>query len=183
MKTIAAAIALAGFATAQVNYMRVMALRSASPIHYAGLNARGEHLYLGGETASYCPDSVKKAGGCPAGNTTTVVENDGYLWMGSLVPGGQSAYIDSNTGAVGYAQAHSGSVPPGSIIDGWSVKQRVLAGGQLGELCWQNGLLACPVDDSWQVFANIENHEFPSECLGFTAVFTNSTAPTAWQYT
>lgn len=45
----------------------VMAARSASPIHYLQLNAAGQKFYLGGETASYCPDQVPN---CPPGNQT-----------------------------------------------------------------------------------------------------------------
>lgn len=183
MKSFTTFLAMAGIATAQqVNYMRVMALRSASPIHYASLEARGFSLWLGGNTSSYCPDVVEKAGGCPAGNTTSVVESNGGLYMGANVPGGQIAYIDSCTGAIGYTQAHSQNIPEDAIQDGWSVQQNALADGLLGILSWRNGLLACPENGEWQVYANIEDHDFPSECLGFDAVFTNSTAPTVWQY-
>lgn len=51
----------------------VVAARSASPIHYLSLAARGNALYLGGETKSYCPDQVEKEGGvCPPGNETVL---------------------------------------------------------------------------------------------------------------
>jgi hypothetical protein len=45
----------------------VMAIRSASPIHYLQLNAAGQKFYLGGNTASYCPAQVHQ---CPPGNQT-----------------------------------------------------------------------------------------------------------------
>lgn len=45
----------------------VMAIRSASPIHYLQLNAAGQKFYLGGKTASYCPTQVPQ---CPPGNQT-----------------------------------------------------------------------------------------------------------------
>lgn len=183
MKTIAAIIALTSVAAAQMDYLRVMALRSASPIHFAPLEAREQRLFLGGKTESYCPEQVEQASGCPAGNTTTVVEDNGFLSMGTYVPGGQHVYIDNCTVEVSYTQAHSGFVPEHAILDGWSVKQNYTAGGALGLLNWTNGLLACPENDQWQIFARVEGLFFTADCLGFSAVFTNSTAPTAWQYT
>lgn len=49
-----------------------LALRSGSPIHFEPLNARDNHIYVGGKTSSYCPTGVK---GCPKGNTTVFDTN------------------------------------------------------------------------------------------------------------
>lgn len=45
----------------------VMAIRSASPIHYMQMNAAGQKFWLGGHTSSYCPTQVNP---CPPGNQT-----------------------------------------------------------------------------------------------------------------
>jgi hypothetical protein len=58
----------------------VMAVRSASPIHYAQLNAAGQKFWLGGQTSSYCPEQVQN---CPPGNQTI------------LAPGGNSLVRDT----------------------------------------------------------------------------------------
>lgn len=63
----------------------VMAVRSASPIHYLQLNAAGQKFWLGGQTSSYCPTEVVQD--CPPGNQTV------------LAPGGnalvrETAYMD-----------------------------------------------------------------------------------------
>jgi hypothetical protein len=48
----------------------VMAIRSASPIHYSQMNAAGQKFYLGGTTSSYCPDLEGIT--CPPGNQTVI---------------------------------------------------------------------------------------------------------------
>lgn len=52
---------------------QVMALRSASPIHFLGMTASRNSFWLGGETATYCPDVVKQQGACPEGTQTVLV--------------------------------------------------------------------------------------------------------------
>jgi hypothetical protein len=48
-----------------------MASRSASPIHFLPMTARGGHFWLGGKTSSYCPKEVEEMGGvCPPGTET-----------------------------------------------------------------------------------------------------------------
>ena len=87
MKTFAAVSALVASAAAQ-SYFTVMSARSASPIHFLSLEARGDKFYLGGGPPSaYCPTEVGDA--CPSGNTTTLIGGDGGLSMGVIVPGGQ----------------------------------------------------------------------------------------------
>lgn len=54
----------------------VMAIRSASPIHYLQMNAAGQKFYLGGSTASYCPSQVPH---CPPGNQTVFTPNGASL--------------------------------------------------------------------------------------------------------
>lgn len=54
----------------------VMAMRSASPIHFAQLNAAGQKFYLHGETASYCPEQVEH---CPPGKQTVFAPGGGSL--------------------------------------------------------------------------------------------------------
>lgn len=78
MKTVLASIALpllaaaapapAASAPAAPPAFGVMAVRSASPIHYSQMNAAGQKFWLGGSTSSYCPDIEGIV--CPPGNTT-----------------------------------------------------------------------------------------------------------------
>jgi hypothetical protein len=60
----------------------VMAVRSASPIHYLQMNAAGQKFWLGGQTSSYCPTQVGQ--NCPPGNQTV------------LAPGGNSLVRNPN---------------------------------------------------------------------------------------
>ncbi|KAJ6011615.1 hypothetical protein N7451_003027 [Penicillium sp. IBT 35674x] len=161
----------------------VMAVRSASPIHYMQMNAAGQKFYLGGTTASYCPsiDGIV----CPPGNQTVFAA--GGNAMDVEVPGGQQVYVDP-TGALSFTQAHSASIPAGSAVGGlvyetgqpWSHYSFNGWGAQ--------GFMACPTTDNrWQVFAAMQNATVPSgdvaDCLGFSAIaLTYSGDIPAWQY-
>ena len=182
MKTFAAIAAFAGLASA--DYFSLMALRSASPIHFEMVSARDARLYLGGNTGSSCPAESIGAENCPAGNVTSFASNgNGGLDMGAEVPGGQQVYI-TPCGEVGYTIPHSAQVPEGAIVDGWT-----FSGSEngLSYVSWKNGLVACPTEEAngiYQVFAAVEGKEFGDECLGFDAVETDGTQqPTAWEYT
>lgn len=58
-----------------VNTFSVMALRSASPIHFLPMTASGGSLWIGGQTRSFCPENVPN---CPPGNVTAVVGETEY---------------------------------------------------------------------------------------------------------
>ena len=64
-------------ATAQAQYFSVISARSASPIHLRPLAARNYGIYIGGETASNCPENVAES--CPNTTYTNVCE-DFYLF-------------------------------------------------------------------------------------------------------
>ena len=92
MKTATIAAGLATLCgAAQAQYFSVIASRSASPIHFLTMNARGQRIYLGGETASYCPDVAAQQNACPPGNYTNFYypSASGAMLMGANVPGGQ----------------------------------------------------------------------------------------------
>lgn len=61
----------------------VMAIRSASPIHYMQMNAAGQKFWLGGQTSSYCPTMVSD---CPPGNQTVFAAGGSALVRTQLVP-------------------------------------------------------------------------------------------------
>ncbi|KAJ5963946.1 uncharacterized protein N7479_003822 [Penicillium vulpinum] len=161
----------------------VMAMRSASPIHFLQMNAVGQKFWLGGKTTSYCPEQVEP--NCPPGDQTVFAPGGSSL--DTMVPGGQQVYIDPN-GALSFTQAHSANIPQGSsrgpfqyaVGDPWS---HYTFNG------WgASGFMACPADDNrWQVFAAIQNATVPhgnvDECLGFsaTAITYEGDVP-AWQY-
>lgn len=55
----------------------VMALRSASPIHYMPMQARGREFWLGGDPSTYCPEVVGDA--CPEEQDFTVIAGLRYM--------------------------------------------------------------------------------------------------------
>jgi hypothetical protein len=176
--TIAAAAGLLSAASAE--YLELTSARSASPIHYQSVSASGLSIWLNKPTASYCPDSVKEIGSCPPGNVTEFSLGDGILSMGVVVPGGQQVYIEPDTGAVKYTQAHSVAMPENAIVTGWTNNPS----NGFGILSNSNGgFIACPESDgSYKVFIGLECIEFADSCLGFDALSSNVTDAGAWQY-
>lgn len=180
MQTFAITAALATLASSvSAQYFGLIAARSGSPIHLSAINANANGLYIGRDTASYCPDTV--VDDCPPGNSTTFSISGSTLNMGAEVPGGQQAYIKNCSGEISYTIPHSGAEPEDAIRDGWTLSP----GSSLGSLSWTNGLLACPVANEtgvYQIFAQVEDTKFSTECLGFDALASNVTAVTAWEY-
>ena len=75
ISSLVTAIALLGASvTAQTPsdefHLSLMSVRSASPIHFGSISARGGNFYIWGPPPStYCPPSVSN---CPAGNETSI---------------------------------------------------------------------------------------------------------------
>ncbi|KAL4898692.1 hypothetical protein BDV59DRAFT_197571 [Aspergillus ambiguus] len=173
----------------------VMAARSASPIHFLSMNARGGHFWLGGKTSSYCPEQVEEIGGaCPPGKETAFF---GERSLAVEVPGGQQIYVDAH-GALSFTVPHSGYIPPGSSMGPFEHTP----GNPIGHWTYKgqgtNGFMACPVpvngtadvqkSPQWQVYAALQNATVPSgrvgDCLGFDAmaIQRNSSDAAAWEY-
>lgn len=179
MKSFVAISALVATTLAQAPaYFGVMSTRSASPLHFQQLTARGGKFFLGGgPPSSYCPPQVGE--NCPVGNTTVLAGGYGGLSLGVVVPGGQQVYVAPD-GTLSYTQAHSAYVPTGSVRDGWSRTE----GENFGNLAFTGGLYGCPGAEGqgYQVFGKIDGVELNEGCLGFNALTFNSTQPGAWQY-
>ncbi|KAL6707849.1 hypothetical protein ACN47E_003749 [Coniothyrium glycines] len=165
------------------SYFGVMSARSASPIHFQTLNARGGKFYLGGPgPSSYCP--VAQVGdACPPGNTTVLAGGDRTLALGVIVPGGQRVYVAPD-GALSYTQAHSAYIPTGSIVDQFS-REAPAAGQSFGYLNFETGFVACPAageGQGYQVFGQVDGGNFGDGCLGFNALTVATDKAGAWQY-
>ena len=106
------------------------------------------------------------------------------------VPGGQAVYV-SQTGALGFTQAHSGLIPPGASYIGFFDAK----GANFGEFTYYGkGFLACPAKGGkgpYQVFAKVAGmtdavvpNGKVAQCIKFSAVapFYDVSGPAAWQY-
>lgn len=155
-------------------------------IHGKAITAGGLHLGIGGTTSSYCPDVVGSA--CPPGTITSLVAGDGRASMNVMVPGGQQVYLRPDWN-LGYTQAHSAYIPPGSLTTGFGAYQ----GGGFVNL---NGngwpWVACPPTASggggglWNLVAkNSSNAASLSTCTPINLKINPlpQTGPSAWQYT
>ncbi|KAH8724387.1 hypothetical protein GQ44DRAFT_618153 [Phaeosphaeriaceae sp. PMI808] len=164
------------------SYFYVISTRSASPIHYQPLQARGGKFFLGGGApSSYCPVEVV-GNACPAGNTTVLAGGDKTLSLGVIVPGGQQAYV-AKDGALSYTQAHSAFIPDGAVRDQFS-RDAPQGGNSFGFLHFETGWVACPAGEGkgYQVFGQVDGATFAPECLGFNMLAAPTDAPGAWQY-
>lgn len=118
---------------------------------------------------------------------TTLRHHANIICQEVEVPGGQQVYVDP-TGALSFTQAHSASIPAGSVVGGL-VYETGQPWSHYSFNGWgTQGLMACPTTDNrWQVFAALQNATVPSgdvaDCLGFSAIaLTYSGEIPAWQY-
>lgn len=179
--------------TAAPNAYMVMAIHSASPIHYLMMEARGTNIYLGGEPATYCPDTVTQQGGtCPAGNMTVF---SGDCGLSVEVPGGQQLYVAPD-GSLDYSVAHTAVTDPAFVtcpFNFTATPDSVFNGTITTTAYGATGFMACPTNSSdlaWQVFADISDAVVPtniSDCIGFEAEVLALSWPAgeygAWEYT
>jgi len=99
------------------------------------------------------------------------------------VPGGQLVYVQPN-GALGFTQAHSASIPTGSVTMTFTLVQGTSFGTFGFSGLGANGFVACPTNGTfpYQIYANVAGGNF-NDCLGFDALTSNYTqGAAAWQY-
>ena len=158
-----------------------IALRSASPIHFAPVTAHDGAIWLNGKTKSFCPHSVLQH--CPKGKDTAFgrsgKSSKGYsLSMDTEVPGGQFVFIDKH-GRVRYTEAHSGVIPEGSITAGWEIDTSTSSSAFLSH---KQNLVACKTDgDEYAVYVARPGFD-KKHCLGFDIEAEQFKGVAAWQY-
>ncbi|OBT63419.1 hypothetical protein VE03_07170 [Pseudogymnoascus sp. 23342-1-I1] len=185
--------------SAQDTPISVFTLKAWNPqstLQGQAVNAAGRAFYLGLESpATYCP--LTTVDSCPAGNETVVYE--GGMSLAVVVPGGQMTYVETS-GAVGFTQAHSASVPAGAYIGGFTTYTTLDGNGANQTIVsWETpgyptfaGLVACPktpvyVDASatHQIYGRTPgfNQTNCVELKGLIAVGQPNSDAGAWQYT
>ena len=74
-------------------FFGLMALRSATPIHFGTVNANGGELWIGKGPSTYCPGQQGlNCSGVTTSQTTYSLSN-GILSLGVQVTGGQLMYV------------------------------------------------------------------------------------------
>ncbi|CAD0056700.1 unnamed protein product [Aureobasidium pullulans] len=144
------------------------------------IQASGNHYWVGGHAATYCPSNVGSI--CSSFPNDMTLIGNGY--MATVVPGGQSIYWQKD-GALAFTQAHSSSQWNLSYYGGGIAYE---GGGYFGP----NGedLVTCPVvppgsnTTAWQLFARLAGVSFSSSCVGvYALVHDQNITAGAWQYT
>ncbi|CAK7199456.1 hypothetical protein SEUCBS139899_002136 [Sporothrix eucalyptigena] len=154
------------------------------------VDACNQRWNLGIETCSYCPTTGVE---CPLGNSTVILAPDASAGgsepaMDVIVPGGQVVYLDPS-GAVGYTQAHSASIPTGSTQGGLAAYS---GGGFVNLNSGGYGWVACPSTSSaggsggYTLFAvDSANQATLASCTPINLKVNVQPSGTvgAWQYT
>jgi len=159
----------------------LVALKTGSDLQFASIVANGGQLWIGKETASYCPESVGAA--CPAGNETSFAAGaNANVGMNVIVPGGQQLYISTDY-AVSYTTAHSADTHGGKA-QGWVYT--AAPEGRVGSLTFPDyGFLACASPEGPGIYsiAATPGGTGTGNCTSISlGAVTYDGAPTAWQY-
>ncbi|KAH6609117.1 hypothetical protein Trco_002463 [Trichoderma cornu-damae] len=154
----------------------VMALRSASPIHFARVEAARSALFLG------LPGQNATCKGEHSDHATFYVANE-ELFLYSCTGPKQKIFVDRSgmgQGVLGYMTGDQ-SLPRYGETKGWEVdtsSNLVFKG---------SGLLACPnsIDGAWKIWLNvgIAQPGGSKGCLGITARTLENKKPVSCRYT
>ena len=174
----------------------LLAVRSASPIHFMPVQANDGQFWIGKDTTASCPS----ADGCGIYTTnTTVVDcavangNSTTCAMNAVVYGGQTVFVQSN-GTLGYGEANNNVVPHGAATQGFTLT--LPYGDQTGFFNYpghnsKGAWAACPTGAGcdlgtgkdcapWAVVSTAVSAVAPN-CLGFDIV-TYPSDVMAWEY-
>ncbi|RYP71126.1 hypothetical protein DL771_005060 [Monosporascus sp. 5C6A] len=161
---------------AESKFFTLMALRSASPVHFASVSAARSNLFLN------LPQQNATCDGEDPGYATFALQDGSlYLYRRSATP--QQIYADRSgmgQGNVGYITGAQ-SPPRNAELDGWVVDES-------GNLSLDGaGFIACPdiIEGSWSLWidAGVAQPGGSSGCLGISARAVESTKPISCQYT
>ncbi|ROT36376.1 hypothetical protein SODALDRAFT_325724 [Sodiomyces alkalinus F11] len=155
----------------------IMALRSASPIHFAQGSAARNSLFLNlPEQNATCTD-----GPAPSGAIFTLI--DGNLYLYAEPEPYQQIFVDRSgmgQGIVGYTTGDQ-PLPRNAEREGWELDAN-------NNLSFKGtGLLACPnsIDGAWRIWLSVGIGKPAGQegCLGFSPRAIELTEPQSCEYT
>lgn len=168
----------------------IMALRSASPVHFLQVNAIAGRLYLGGQTTSYCPPEQEYNSECPPGNATIFAGSCALASKSPQYPSGQTIW-NRDDGTIGYD--FSQVRPDNTYNCPWYIgtSENTAFNGTIESTPGADGFVACPTAQTgtWQLMRSVGSALKPpqgdaSACLGVSLVALgyNATRYGAWVY-
>ena len=154
----------------------IMALRSASPIHFAQTSAESSRLYLS------APNSDAQCAGDNNGSAVFYLKDGGlYLYTADGAPA-QQLWVDASgmgQGIMGYSTGGQG-IPGRASTTGFALD----ANNNLNFM--GNGFLACPnaPNGGWSIWvaAGTSNPGGNQDCLGFSARAVENSKPFTCEY-
>ncbi|KAI0424541.1 hypothetical protein F5Y09DRAFT_324088 [Xylaria sp. FL1042] len=160
----------------------LMALRSASPIHFAQFSAARSSIFLNLPSQNTtCDDGTKPT---TANSATFTLSEDGGLYLYSTSAPYQQLFVDRSGMGQGVTGYTTGAQP--GPRNGERTKFSV---DESGYLSFNGaGFIACPnsIDGAWSIWvdAGVSNPGGNSGCLGLTALAVKITdAPNSCSYT
>ncbi|KAF2213450.1 hypothetical protein CERZMDRAFT_83623 [Cercospora zeae-maydis SCOH1-5] len=196
LAAISHALALPPFPISKLpnQFFSLMALRSATPIHFGPINANGGQLWIGKQPSTYCPGV--QGLDCAGVNTTrtTFALSNGVLSLAVQVSGGQKVFIEP-CGRVSYTRAGDPALPAGAVTSGWLLER----GANFDMLSHENGTYFCPstaVDPQappvsgqpgrlpgpWEFYVGV-TRDLPEGCLFASLIAAgNAVNTTAYEY-
>lgn len=150
------------------------AQHTTTEIHNLPLVARQNAIWVGGDTAAYCPETGVP---CPETPVTgfmrpEAIEDHGLI-MNVGVPGGQILYA-AKDGALSYTIAHSNVIPKGAKTEFF-----LSLDGKVQPATKNDEWFACAEDGGRKVY-NVEKEG--QDCIWFTFRTDATEGISAWQY-
>ncbi|KAF4119362.1 cell wall protein, partial [Geosmithia morbida] len=183
---ITAALALAGSAVAlptaraanaTVDVFGILALRSASPIHYGSVSASIGNLFINRAQDAECASNISSA--------EFYIKDGGlFLYGDGFSNETQQVYVDRSgmgQGNVGYVTSNT-PAPRSGELTGWSFNS---TGGNRYLQFDGASLLACPsIDNSYALWVDVgvAAPGGSTECLGFKALAADIAKPVPCKY-
>ncbi|KAI0385298.1 hypothetical protein F5Y04DRAFT_291960 [Hypomontagnella monticulosa] len=148
------------------------------------INAHNGKFWINTNVTSYCPSDIDGLD-CAAypGTETIFVQGNGTLFLNVGIPGGQQVYV-AEDGSLSYTVPHSGAIPPGANVTGFSRSRSEAFGGPV-ELFGPGYFNICPFGEGeprekpYQVFLG----EHKRDRCYWTVVRTyQADRVSAWEY-
>lgn len=166
------------------NFVAISSRSGDVNLHLRPISASNLKFYVGKPTSTYCP-----LADCSGYVNFTVFsarpnEAASVISLLTAVPGGQQVYVAPD-GQLGYTQAHSGSMPPGSVTTPFQYIPESEP-NRVGSLTFNGGFwVACQAPEGngvYQIYAQAASSFSRTDCTSISFSTSSYQGNSAWQY-